>query len=256
MKVVLLAGGFGTRISEETQLKPKPMVEIGGKPILWHIMKYYSSYGFDEFVICAGYRAEYIKNYFFNYFLINSNYKVDLFNNKLTILDPPSETWKVTVIDTGLHTMTGGRIKSIKRFIGPHRFFLTYGEGLAYVDLEKLLDLHENEGNLCTLTSVKKPSRFGILKLSNNNKVEQFNEKPIIDDDRISGGFFVCEPQVFDYIDNEKSVFETDVLPVLAQQSLLGSYQHDGFWQCMDSLRDKQYLEDLIQTENDPWRIW
>lgn len=256
MKVVLLAGGFGTRISEETNIKPKPMVEIGGKPILWHIMKYYSSFGFNEFVICAGYRAEYIKNYFANYFLLNSNYEVDLTNNELTILDPPSETWKVTVIDTGLHTMTGGRIKCIKRFIGPHRFLLTYGDGVADVDLEQLLDLHENEGNLCTLTSVKQPARFGTLKLSNQNKVEQFYEKPTNYADRISGGFFVCEPQVFDYIDNEKSVFETDVLPVLAQKSLLGSYQHDGFWQCMDSLRDKQYLEDLILTENDPWRIW
>lgn len=230
MKVVILAGGYGTRITEESYNKPKPMIEIGNKPIIWHIMKYYASFGFTDFIICCGYKAEVIQNYF-----------IDKQND-----------WNVQPIDTGLDTLTGGRIKRIKNYINNEPFMLTYGDGVSNVDLNELIKQHNSSNDIVTMTAVQKPDRFGILKL-NGNRVEDFVEKTV---SWINGGWMICEPEVFDYIDGDQTVFERDPLEKLAVEGKLGAYKHSGFWQCMDTLREKNQLEELINSNKAPWMIW
>lgn len=256
MKVVILAGGFGTRISEETHLKPKPMVDLHGRPIIWHIMKYYSSFGFNEFVVCAGYKANYIKRYFRNYFYDNSDFVVNTSKNETQITKNPDEHWSVHVVDTGLNVNTGGRVGAVKNIIGDDTFMLTYGDGLANVNIKELIEFHKKNRNICTLTAVSPPARFGLLEINKNNKITKFSEKPSVNEERISGGFFVCEPKVLDLIEGPNNIFEVDVLPKLAASNDLGAYQHNGFWQCMDSLRDKQSLEKMITDKNAPWKVW
>lgn len=254
MQVVILAGGFGTRLSEETVNIPKPMVEIGGKPILWHIMKYYSSYGFNDFVICLGYKGYIIKEYFANYFLHQSDVTFDLKNNEIEIHNSHSEPWKVTLIDTGLNVLTGSRIKRIEKYINSDRFMMTYGDGVSDVDLDKLIDFHEKQGKIATLTAVQPAGRFGALKVDDNDLITKFNEKPKGDNVWINGGFFVLEKEVFDYIgEGSQIVWENDVLAPLAEKGELAAYKHHDFWQCMDTLRDKTLLEELIEENNTPW---
>lgn len=254
MQVVILAGGFGTRLSEETVNIPKPMVEIGGKPILWHIMKYYSSYGFNDFVICLGYKGYIIKEYFANYFLHQSDVTFDLKNNEIEIHNSHSEPWKVTLIDTGLNVLTGSRIKRIEKYINSDRFLMTYGDGVSDVDLDKLIDFHEKQGKIATLTAVQPAGRFGALKVDDNDLITKFNEKPKGDNVWINGGFFVLEKEVFDYIgEGSQIVWENDVLAPLAEKGELAAYKHHDFWQCMDTLRDKTLLEELIEENNTPW---
>lgn len=255
MKVVLLAGGFGTRISEESHLKPKPMIEIGEKPILWHIMKLYSHYGFHEFIICAGYKQHIIKEYFANYYLHNADLTFDLSTNQIQVHTPHAEPWKITVVDTGLNTMTGGRIKRICNYVGDESFLLTYGDGVSDVDIRKLVEFHEAERKFCTMTAVRPEGRFGILDI-NGNEVRAFREKNKEDVGYINGGFMVCEPQVFDYIQGDDTIFERQPLERLAAERQLAAFKHDGFWQCMDTVRDKQNLEKLWAEKNAPWRVW
>jgi len=258
MKIVILAGGFGTRLGEETDLKPKPMIEIGGKPILWHIMKIYSSFGFNEFVILLGYKSYLIKEYFANYFLHQSDVTFDLSFNQRIIHSNSSEPWKVTLVDTGLNTMTGGRIKKAQKYIGNEPFMLTYGDGVSNVDINKLLEFHRGHGKILTMTSIQPEGRFGILNINSDNKVLNFIEKPAGDGSWINGGFFVCNPEVFDYIkENDESViFERQPLEQLAANSELYTYKHTGFWQCMDTLRDKQKLEGMWNSGKAPWKFW
>lgn len=253
VKVVILAGGHGTRFSEETDLKPKPMVEIGGKPILWHIMKNYSQYGFNDFIICLGYKGYLIKEYFSNYFLHNSDITLDLQNNKLDIHSVNSEPWKVTLVDTGENTMTGGRIKRIEKYIDD-TFCLTYGDGVGNIDVEELVNFHKKQGLHSTLTGVQLPGRFGALGIK-ENKVTKFKEKPKGDNSFVNGGFFVFEPKVFDYIENDQTILEREPLENLSNDGQLAIFKHTGFWQPMDTIRDKKYLEELWQT-NPPWKIW
>lgn len=254
MKVVILAGGYGTRLSEETVNIPKPMVEIGGKPILWHIMKSYSNYGFNDFVICLGYKGYIIKEYFANYFLHQSDVTFDMKNNEMEIHSSHAEPWKVTLIDTGLDALTGARVKRIKKYIDTDQFMLTYGDGVSDVNFDKLIDFHNKNGKIATLTAVQPAGRFGALKIKNNNSITKFNEKPKGDNVWINGGFFVLEKEVFDYIDdNPGNVWETDVLAPLAEKGELCAYKHANFWQCMDTLRDKNYLEELISNNQTPW---
>jgi len=255
MKVVLLAGGFGTRISEESHLKPKPMIEIGGKPILWHIMKIYSHYGLNDFIICCGYKGYVIKEYFANYFLHTSDVTFDMKTNKMEIHQNSSEPWKVTLVDTGEETMTGGRIKRIKDYIGKEDFCLTYGDGVANVDISKLLEFHKKHGGLATLTATQPPGRFGALNLS-GEKVKSFQEKPEGDGNWINGGFFVLNHKAIDLITDDKTVWEKGPMEALAKDGNLHVYFHGGFWQPMDTLRDKNYLEDLWQNGKAPWRLW
>ena len=255
MKVIILAGGFGTRISEESHLKPKPMLEIGGKPILWHIMKLYSHYGFHEFIICAGYKQHIIKEYFANYYLHNADLTFDLSTNQIQVHTPHAEPWKITVVDTGLNTMTGGRIKRICNYVGDESFLLTYGDGVSDVDIRKLVEFHEAERKFCTMTAVRPEGRFGILDI-NGNEVRAFREKNKEDVGYINGGFMVCEPQVFDYIQGDDTIFERQPLERLAAERQLAAFKHDGFWQCMDTVRDKQNLEKLWAEKNAPWRVW
>lgn len=258
MKVVLLAGGFGTRISEESIYKPKPMVEIGGKPILWHIMKEYAYYGHNEFVICAGYKQEYIKKWFADYFLCNSDVTFDYTkgDNELTIHQSNIEPWKVTVVDTGLNTMTGGRIKRIQKYIGDEPFFMTYGDGVCDVDINKLLDFHKSHGKIATLTAVLQDQSKGVLDIGGDNAVKSFREKSISDGAPINAGYMVLGPEIFDYIDGDSTVFEKEPLERLANEGQLMSYMHKGFWQCMDSVREKQMLEKLIEKNKAPWMKW
>ncbi|MEZ4843453.1 MAG: glucose-1-phosphate cytidylyltransferase [Bacteroidia bacterium] len=257
MKVLILAGGFGTRISEETALKPKPMVEIGGKPILWHIMKMYSHYGFNEFVILLGYKGYFIKEYFSNYFLHQSDVTIDLANNKLEILNNASEPWKVTLLDTGENTMTGGRIKRATSFINNEPFLVTYGDGVADVDIAESVRFHQSHKKAITMTSVQPAGRFGALSIDGtNNKVSSFIEKPHGDGNWINGGFFVCEPKVMNYIAGDNSVFEREPLENLAKEDELYAYKHEGFWQCMDTLRDKNYLNELWENNKAKWKKW
>lgn len=256
MKVVLLAGGKGTRISEESQYRPKPMIEIGGKPIIWHIMKLYSAYGFNEFIICAGYKQNVIKEYFSNYFLNNSDITFDFSNNKIDIEKNNVEPWKVTIVDTGLDTMTGGRIKRIKQQIGDEPFMLTYGDAVCDINIDKLIKFHKKSKKLATLTAVKLDQQKGILDLAENNSVKSFREKNISDRSLINAGFMVLEPKVFDYIKNDKTIFEKDVLEQLAKENELMSYVHNGFWQCMDNIREKELLEKLYAKNKAPWKIW
>ena len=236
MKVVLLAGGFGTRISEESHLRPKPMIEIGEKPILWHIMKQYSHYGFNDFVICAGYKQHVIKEFFADYFLHTSDITFDLQTNSMEVHDNFAEPWKVTVVDTGLNTMTGGRVKRIRRYVGDEPFLLTYGDGVSDVDIGKLVEYHKQHGKYCTMTATNIGQRFGVLEIEENGRISGFREKSDSDGSMINAGFMVCEPQVFDYIEGDSTVFEKAPLENLAKDRQLVAYKHDGFWQCMDCL--------------------
>lgn len=256
MKVAILAGGFGTRLSEETDIKPKPMVEIGGKPILWHIMKQYSHYGHNDFVILCGYKSYYIKEYFANYFLHQSDVTIDLKNNKMEIHNNQSEPWKVTLLDTGLETMTGGRVKRAEKFLKDETFLLTYGDGVSDIDLDKLVSFHKKNGKLMTLTSVQPEGRFGALDLE-GDLIRKFAEKPKGDGSWINGGFFVCEPKIFDYIkEGDSTILERSPLEGLANDQQLVAYKHEGFWKPMDTLRDKTQLEQLWDTKKAPWKVW
>lgn len=257
MKVVLLAGGFGTRISEESEHKPKPMIEIGGKPILWHIMKEYSYYGFNEFVICAGYKQYYIKEWFADYFIHNSDITFDFTQgNKMIVHQQHSEPWKVTVIDTGLNTMTGGRIKRIKSYIENEPFLMTYGDGVSDVNINDLIDFHRSHGKIATLTSVNVNQRFGILDIGKNNDILAFREKSSDDGSKINAGYMVLEPEIFDYIEGDDTVFEKAPLERLAAEGQLKSFYHNGYWQCMDTKREKDKLEELWASGNAPWKKW
>jgi glucose-1-phosphate cytidylyltransferase len=256
MKVLILAGGLGSRLSEETTLKPKPMVEIGGKPILWHIMKIYSSYGFNEFIILCGYKGYMIKEYFAHYFLHMADMTVDMTTNTITNHNNHAEPWKVTMVDTGLDTMTGGRIKCVQNYIGNEPFMLTYGDGVADINLQELISFHKSHGKLITMTSVLPEGRFGSLSIDESNKVNNFVEKPKGDGSWINGGFFVCQPEVFNYILDDKTIFEREPLENLAKEEQLFTYKHNGFWRPMDTLRDKTLLENLIETNSAPWVKW
>ena len=257
MKVVILAGGFGTRIGEETQLKPKPMVEIGGKPILWHIMKNYSHYGFNEFIICGGYKQHIIKEWFANYFLHNSDITFDFTdNNKMTVHNNVTEPWKVTIVDTGLNTMTGGRIKRIKPYVGDETFMMTYGDGVADIPIDKLVAFHQANGKEVTMSTVNVSQRFGVMDIDDSGLVTSFREKANVDNTAINGGFMVIEPSIFEYIDGDDSVFEKQPLETVADKGQLMAYRHEGFWQCMDALRDKMLLEELWEKGKAPWKVW
>ncbi|MDR2556098.1 MAG: glucose-1-phosphate cytidylyltransferase [Bacteroidales bacterium] len=257
MKVVLLAGGMGTRISEETGLRPKPMVEIGGKPILWHIMKIYSHYGYNEFVVCCGYKGYMIKEYFADYYLHNADLTVDLSDNSMQIHKSNAEAWKITLVDTGAETLTGGRIKRIQKYIGNEPFMLTYGDGVADIDINKLVKIHKESGRLATVTVVQPSGRFGAIQLDDkNNNVLSFKEKPKGDGSWINGGFFVLQPEVFDYIEGDNTTFEREPLENLATRNNLCAYRHYGFWRPMDTLRDKTDLEEAWQSGNAKWKIW
>ena len=257
MKVVILAGGLGTRLSEETSLRPKPMVEIGGRPILWHIMKMYSTFGFNDFIVCCGYKGYSIKEYFYNYYRHNSDLTVDLNNNEVIFHEGRSEPWRVTCVDTGELTMTGGRLLRAADFIGEDDFFLTYGDGVGNIDLAQLLKFHRSHGCAATLTSVSPPGRFGALEVDRTSgRIIEFMEKPSGDGGRINGGFFVLGSKIFDLLEGDDCVLEQEPLMTLASNNELFAYQHDGFWQPMDTLRDKQYLEKLWGAGDAPWRVW
>ena len=255
MKVVILAGGFGTRLSEETGNRPKPMVEIGGKPILWHIMKIYESQGFNDFIICLGYKGYLIKEYFANYLMHQSDMICDFRNNNVEYFNNKTENWKITLVDTGINTMTGGRIKRIEKYIGNDPFMMTYGDGVGDIDLHALLKHHKSENNIATLTATKPFGRFGALKIE-NDKVVDFQEKPEENISWINGGFFVLEPEIFKHIENDSTIFERNPLEGLAVENQLSAYKHNGFWRAMDTLRDKNTLIDLWNSENPPWKIW
>ena len=256
MKVVILAGGFGSRITEESHLKPKPMIEIGEQPILWHIMKYYSQFGFNDFVICLGYKQYVVKEYFADYFLHTSDITFDLANNQMEVHNNYAEPWKVTLVDTGLHTMTGGRIKRIQNHIKDEPFMLTYGDGLSNVDLKKLLEFHQSHGKIGTLTTVNIGQAKGVLTIDESNTIRSFREKNENDGAIINGGFMVMNPEIFDYIEGDSTVFEKEPLQKLAQDGQLMSFYHDGFWQCMDTQREKMKLEKLWETKKAPWKVW
>ncbi len=257
MKVVILAGGRGTRLSEETYLKPKPMAEIGERPLLWHIMKGYSHYGFKDFVICLGYKGYLIKEYFFNYFLHQADVTIDMKNNKMEVHHKKAEPWKVTLVDTGLNTMTGGRIKRVQEYIGKNPFMLTYGDGVADVDIKKLAAFHRKSGGLATMTAVQNLGRFGAIEMKASGAIRSFKEKPRGDGAWINGGFFVLQPGIFNYIkDGDSTIWERGPLEALAARDKLAAYKHTGFWKCMDTLRDKTELENLWQTGKAPWKIW
>ena len=257
MKVVILAGGFGSRLSEESVLKPKPMVEIGGYPILWHIMKIYSSHGYNDFVILLGYKGYVIKEFFANYFLHNSDIKIDLSTNKMEVLNNTSEPWKVTLLDTGLNTMTGGRIKQASKIIGTSPFLLTYGDGVGDINIQELIDFHISHGKAMTMTSCQPDGRFGALDINNDNLVSTFQEKPKGDGSWINAGFFVCEPKVLDYIENNNSVvFEQEPLKNLAKDGEIYSFKHEGFWMPMDTLRDKNILNEIWNGNDPKWKNW
>ena len=257
MKVVILAGGFGTRFSEESEYKPKPMIEIGGKPILWHIMKEYSYYGFNEFVICAGYKQHVIKEWFADYFLHTSDITFDFTEgNKMIVHDQHAEPWKVTVVDTGLHTMTGGRIKRVQPYIGNETFMMTYGDGVCDVDISKLLEFHRSHGKTATLTSVMLEQQKGVLDIGGDNAVHSFREKGMSDGAPINAGYMVLEPEIFNYIQDDSTVFERKPLETLAEEGQLMSYAHKGYWQCMDTKREKDILEKLLKQNKAPWKKW
>ena len=260
MQVVILAGGFGTRISEESYLKPKPMIEIGGMPILWHIMKNYSEHGFNEFIICCGYKQQYIKDFFNDYFLHHSDVTFDFTNstNRMKVHKTYTEQWKVTVADTGLHTMTGGRIKRIKKYLNPNEpFLLTYGDGLSNVDIDELVKFHKEHGKLATLTVVNAGQRFGVIKMNKDSqRITSFREKKDSDGNPINGGFMVLDPKVIDYIEGDSTVFEKAPLEHLAKDGELMGFHHDDFWQCMDTKKDWETLEKLWESGEAPWKNW
>ncbi len=255
MKAVILAGGFGTRISEETYLKPKPMIEIGGMPILWHIMKTYSQHNITEFIIACGYKGYLIKEYFTNYFLHNSDVTLDLANNDIEVHHKFAEPWKVTLVDTGINTMTGGRLKKIEPYIENNTFCFTYGDGLSNINISNLISFHKKNQTAATLTAVQPPGRFGILKL-NGDKVTAFAEKPAGDGSWINGGYFILEPSIFNYLENDSTIWEREPLEKLAKENQLSAFKHTGFWHPLDTLRDKNYLENLWSKGNAPWKIW
>lgn len=258
MKVVILAGGFGTRISEESRFVPKPMIEVGGKPILWHIMKLYAHYGFKEFVICAGYLQHVIKDWFAGFFLRHSDVTFDFTSgrNDLIVHNQICEPWKVTVVDTGLNTMTGGRIRRIRNYIGEEAFMLTYGDAVCDVNIDRLLRFHKTHGRSLTLTAVRQAQQKGVLDIDENNSVRSFREKNIQDSARINAGFMVIEPRVFDYLDGDDTVFERDPLERLSREGEIKCFNYDGFWQCMDSKREKDMLEKLYANGDAPWKVW
>lgn len=255
MKTVILAGGMGTRISEETHLKPKPMVEIGGKPVLWHIMKSYSAYGIHDFIICLGYKGYLIKEYFANYFLHNSNVTFDMRDNSMKVHENSAEPWKVTLVDTGEKTMTGGRLKRVAPYLDNEPFCFTYGDGLSDVDIGALVKFHKKQKTLATVTSVQPPGRFGALSME-GNKIIAFEEKPQGDGSWINGGFFVLSPKVLDYIGNDTTIWEREPLQRLSEEGQLSAFLHHGFWQPMDTLRDRIHLEQLWESQNAPWKVW
>ena len=254
MKAVILAGGFGTRISEETQLKPKPLIEIGGMPLIWHIMKTYSHYGINDFVICCGYKGYMIKEYFANYSLHKSNITFDLKKNGIEVHSSNVEPWRITLVDTGLNTMTGGRLKRVKGFLDNESFCFTYGDGLSDINVKELIDFHKNQKTLATVTGVRPPARFGAMSVF-ENKVTKFQEKPEGDGDWINGGFFVLEPKVLDYINDDKTIWEREPLEKLSSDNQLSAYLHSGFWQPVDTIRDKNNLEELWKLNNAPWKM-
>jgi len=258
MKVVLFAGGLGTRISEETEVRPKPMVEIGGKPILWHIMKMYSHYGFNEFIICLGYKGYVIKEYFMNYFLHNSDIRIDLGNNNMEVLGTRSDAFKVTLVETGLNTKTAGRLQQVIKYIGNEDFMLTYGDGVADVNLKELVEFHKKNNKIATVTSVQPDARFGGMDIAANGVVNSFREKSKADAQWINGGFFVLKPEVFNYLKNDMSgvMWEDGPLEKLTSDNQMVAYKHRGFWKCMDALRDKIELNELWETNNAPWKTW
>jgi glucose-1-phosphate cytidylyltransferase len=255
VKAVILAGGLGTRISEESHLKPKPMIEVGGRPILWHIMKIYSHYGINDFVICLGYRGYVIKEYFANYFLHMSDVTFDMAGNRMEVHQNYAEPWRVTLVDTGPDTLTGGRLKRVRDYVGDETFFFTYGDGVADIDIAAQLAFHRAQGKLATVTAIQPPGRYGALNIE-NDRVFSFQEKPAGDGAWINGGFFVLDPRVIDYIDGDQTSWEATPLVRLAAEGELMSYQHRGFWQPMDTLRDKNHLEDLWSRGQAPWKIW
>jgi glucose-1-phosphate cytidylyltransferase len=258
MKIVIFAGGLGTRLMEETEARPKPMVEIGGKPIIWHIMKIYEHYGHNDFIICLGYKAQMIKEYFLNYYLYNSDVTIELEKNKVEVHFTDTESFKVTLIDTGLNTNTAGRLKRIQKYIGNQTFMLTYGDGLSDINLNSLLEFHKTKGKLATLTSVQIPGRFGNLEINESGIVENFQEKPEGDGFWINGGFFVMEPGIFDYLSGDMDAIQWEKKPLIeiAKAGQLAAYQHYGFWKPMDALRDRIELENLWSTGNSPWKVW
>ena len=257
MKTVILAGGMGTRITEESVLKPKPMIEIGGKPIMWHIMKLYTKYGINEFIICLGYKGFIIKEYFANYYLHESDVTFDFSNKSEKLVHSnTAEPWKVTLVNTGIDTMTGGRVKRIKDYIGNETFLLTYGDGLSDINIDDLIGFHKKHKKLVTVTAVKPPGRFGMLNLDENKTVTGFLEKPEGDGAWINGGFLVMEPKIFDYLEDDKTILERKPLETLAREGNLKAYKHEGFWYAMDTLRDKMYLEELWNGGKAPWKVW
>lgn len=257
MKVVILAGGFGTRISEESHLIPKPMIEIGEKPILWHIMKYYASFGYDEFIICCGYKQYAIKEFFADYYLHMSDVTFDFTaENKMIVHNNNTEPWKVTLIDTGLNTMTGGRIKRVKDYIGDEPFMLTYGDGVANVNIKELVDFHKLHGKIATITAIQPGGRFGMLDFDETESINCFKEKSKEDGGWINGGFMVINSEIFDYIDGDDCIFERYPLETIAAEGQLKAYKHNKFWQCMDTMRDKELLEKLWTSSKAPWKVW
>lgn len=258
MKTVILAGGFGTRISEESQFKPKPMVDLGGMPILLHIMKLYSSYGHNEFIICAGYKQHVIKEYFADYFLHTSDVTFDFTNgrNEMTVHQNHSERWKVTVVDTGLNTMTGGRVKRVRDYIGNEPFMLTYGDGVSDVNISELIKFHKSHGKLVTMSAYNAGQRFGVLDIAPNGQIKEFREKTAGDGNMINIGFMVCQPEFIDYIDGDDTVLEKAPLETAAKLEQLMAYKHEGFWQCMDTVREKEQLEKMWASGNAPWKVW
>jgi len=255
MKCVILAGGLGTRISEESHLKPKPMIEIGGKPILWHILKIYSSFGISDFIVCLGYKGYVIKEYFANYFLHMSDVTFDMRNNQMTVLQKNAEPWKITLVDTGENTLTGGRLRRVKEHIGKETFCFTYGDGVTDLNIAELLKFHKQHGKLATVTAIQPPGRYGALEISNGT-VRNFQEKPAGDGSWINGGFFVLEPEVIDLIEGDQTSWEQEPLIKLTAQGQLQAFQHQGFWMAMDTLRDKNRLEELWQSGKAPWKTW
>lgn len=257
MKVVILAGGFGTRLAEETDVRPKPMVEIGGMPILWHIMKIYSFYGYNEFVVCLGYKGYIIKEYFANLFLHHADVTVDVANNSIEVHNNFAENWKITLVETGPNTLTGGRIKRIQKYVKDEAFMLTYGDGVSNVNIPELLEFHKKNNKLCTVTAVQPSGRFGVLQIGENNNVESFHEKRPEDTGWINGGFFVCESKIFDFIeDGDQTIWEREPLENLAKKQELVSFKHKGFWRPMDSLKDKMELNELWNTAKAEWKVW
>ncbi|HYA19523.1 MAG TPA: glucose-1-phosphate cytidylyltransferase [Burkholderiales bacterium] len=256
MKCVILAGGLGTRISEESILKPKPMIEIGGKPIIWHIMKIYSAHGVNDFIVCLGYKGYVVKEYFANYFLHMSDVTLDMARNKMEVHQKGAEPWRVTLLDTGENTQTGGRLKRVESYLGRDPFCMTYGDGVADIEIGKLVAFHKQQGTLATVTAVQPPGRFGALRVNQSDKITRFQEKPEGDGGWINGGFFVLSPKVLDYIKGDATVWEGVPMESLAREGKLSAYKHQGFWHAMDTLRDKNYLEEVWNSGRAPWKIW